>query len=125
MPLVPIGERELSDSRFTGVFLNSFYAQDEGVSTVLDRLQEMGATAVATMPRVAIPAAPGEGKRFPDLHGDGHRRVLARPLWGKNELHLKSRLSYRPNTRLYAKTPTGLRPLRRTQMWMRTCREGF
>jgi len=95
----------MGKGRFTGVFLNPFFVQDEGLGPVFDRLEKMGATAIVTHPRVAVPVEEGEGKRFPDLHGDGHRRVLARPLWGKPALHLKSGLSFEPNRRLFGKTP--------------------
>ncbi|MEX2374880.1 MAG: hypothetical protein WD942_04735 [Dehalococcoidia bacterium] len=69
-----------SSGRFLGVFVNSVFAEIEGVEHVLDNLQAVGATAIATVPVVMRPST--EGTRFPDLHWDGHQRVLSRPLWG-------------------------------------------
>lgn len=77
-------------SPFLGVFVNSIYPQVEGVNAVLDRLQDAGVNAISTSPYVAEFLNDQElGERFPDLHVDGHRRVLSRPVFGKRELRVR------------------------------------
>jgi len=86
-------------NRFLGVFLNCLYAQIEGVDRVLDNIQRMGAQAICLTPKIAWPTA--DGVRFPDLHVDGHQRLVARPVWGGGEAHIKTAYPFEPNRELY------------------------
>ena len=90
---------------FLGVFVNPIYVQNEGIQQVFDNLEAVGARAICTVPRVARPAEGSKGRRYPDLHVDGYRRLVARPVWGKREINLESFLSYEPNLDLYEGTP--------------------
>ncbi len=93
-------------SPFLGVFVNSIYPQVEGVDSVLDRLQDAGVTAIATSPYVAtVEEDSRNGERFPDLHVDGHRRVLSRPLMGRRELFLNKRSTLRDFGDLFSDQP--------------------
>ncbi len=91
--------------RFLGVFVHPLYVQNEGVQQVFDNLEAVGASAISLSPLVARPAAAGKGRRFPDLGKDGYQRVLARPVWGKREIHLEFFLAYEPNLGLYEGCP--------------------
>lgn len=92
--------------RFLGLFLNPVFAQYEGVSQVLDNIQQAGVLGISTGTSVGRPAENGRGKRFPDLHMDGYERLLGRALWGKFEQQLEfySCLSF--NNNLYDLFPT-------------------
>jgi hypothetical protein len=91
--------------RFLGVFVNPIYVQNEGLQQVFDNLESAGVKGICTIPRVARPAEPGKGRRFPALHVDGYERVLGRPVWGKQEINLESYSSYAPNLSLYTHGP--------------------
>ena len=93
-------------SRFLGVFLNCLYAQNEGVESVLDNIQSMGAQAICLTPKVAWPSA--TGTRFPDLHVDGHARLVSRRVWGAGEAHIETAYAFEPNARLYDSGPYSL-----------------
>lgn len=84
------------EGRFLGVVVPPAYAQDRGAEQVLDTLAIAPVTAICTYPAVARPVDTGRGSRMPDLHVDGHRRVLERPLWGKRELWVESVPAYEP-----------------------------
>ena len=59
----------------------------ERVEPVLDRVQALGATAIATSPYVLEPARDGEGGREPPVDaGAGRVRPLDRALFGRHEL---------------------------------------
>jgi hypothetical protein len=88
--------------RFLGIFVNPIYVQNEGLQQVFDNLESVGAKGICTIPRVAHPAEPGKGRRFPPLHVDGYERVLGRPVWGKLEINLESYSAHEPNLSLYA-----------------------
>ena len=90
--------------RFLGIFVNPVYVQNEGLQQVFDNLESVGTKAICIVPRVARPAKDG-GKRYPDLHMDGYERILGRPVWGKQELHIESFLSYEPDLTLYEESP--------------------
>lgn len=93
--------------RFLGIFVNPLYVQNEGLNSVFDNLEAMDARAICTIPQISRPSNTG-GRRFPDLHIDGYRRLLARPVWGQREIHLDRFLSFRPDPDLYAEN--GHRP---------------
>ena len=93
----------MQEKRFLGIFLNPVFVQCEGLNRVFDNLQSAGASAVCIVPAVSWPDP--SGKRFPDLHVDGFRRLIARPAWDKREIHLKRALGYRPYHELYAQSP--------------------
>lgn len=92
---------EQAGRRFRGVFVHPLDVQNEGLGPVFDRLQSVGVTAVAFTPNIAWPARSGRGKRFPELHVDGHARVLARPVWGRTELQLEFTRAVRPAPEFY------------------------
>lgn len=91
--------------RFLGIFVNPIYVQNEGLQQVFDNLESVGAKGICTIPRVARPAEPGKGRRFPPLHVDGYERVLGRPVWGRQEINLESYSAHEPNLSLYAHGP--------------------
>jgi hypothetical protein len=68
----------------------------EGVDAVLDRVQSIGATAIATSPYVLEPAPEGEGGREPPIDaGAGRVRPLDRKLYGRHELWVRTAPSFR------------------------------
>jgi hypothetical protein len=78
-----------------GVTVMPEWFQHEGVEPVLDRLQRIGATALATSPYVMAACADGEGGREPPADGDAGRvRPLDRPLWGRRELWVRTAPSF-------------------------------
>lgn len=92
----------MSTQRFVGLFTNLIYYQHDGIEQVLDLAQANGITAIAFFPYLAQRRE--RGTRFPDLHIDGHQRILARPLWGQYTLQVKRFLSYQPDLGLYDNT---------------------
>lgn len=97
--------RTASADRRLGIFVNPMFLHDAGSNDVLDQFLVAGATALCTTPKLARPATDGGGVRFPDLHGDGHRRVLTRPLWGAREHILDYRFALSPVDSWYRATP--------------------
>ena len=83
--------------RFLGVYLNGLDLQNEGIDAPLDAVEAAGATAVALVPTLARPAE--NGVRYPDLHVDGTRRVVARPAWGRTELPVRYYRAVSPDER--------------------------
>lgn len=100
----------MSNKSFIGVFLNPYFVQSEGLDAVFDRLESMGTTAVATHSRIGRPVGDNEGVRFPDLHGDGHRRVLARNLWGSRALQIETAESFMHDPAFYGQNPYAPEP---------------
>jgi hypothetical protein len=88
--------------RLLGVFLEPLHAQSEGVEAMFDVLESVGTNAVVLTLNVSRPAAPGTGVRMPPLHVDGHRRVYARPVWGKDSVEVASFPAEDPDPALYA-----------------------
>jgi len=88
-----------------GIFVHPLDVQNEGIQQVFDNLEAVRTTAVCTRLRVARPADKGSGVRYPPLHVDGYRRVVARPRWGKRELHLEFFGTYEPDLSLYEGSP--------------------
>jgi hypothetical protein len=91
--------------RFLGIFVNPIYVQNEGLQQVFDNLESVGTKAICIVPQVARPSETGKGHRFPPLHIDGYERVVARPVWGKQEINLERFRSYEPKLSLYAGGP--------------------
>ncbi|MEM6428581.1 MAG: hypothetical protein AAF708_05015 [Deinococcota bacterium] len=79
--------------------------QTEGLDAVFEQLERIGATAIALSPYVAEVVPKDQGKRVPDLHVDGYRRLLARPAFGQREQVLHFHLAYTPNLAHYQNTP--------------------
>jgi hypothetical protein len=85
-----------------GVTVMPEWFQYEGVDAVLDRLQQIGATALATSPYVMVACADGEGGREPPADGDaGKVRPLDRPLWGRRELWVRTSPSFEHDSARY------------------------
>lgn len=85
-----------------GITVLPEWAQAEGIDPVLDRLQEAGATALATSPYVMEPVADGAGSREPPADGGaGAVRLLDRPLWGRRALSVRTAPSFAPDRALY------------------------
>jgi hypothetical protein len=82
-----------------GVFIHPAFCQDAGIDQVYEQVARGGIDAVCLTPNIAV-ADPG-GTRVPPLHGDGHRRVLNQPLWGKHELYLRFSPAHRPEASLF------------------------
>ncbi len=91
--------------KFLGIFVNPTYIQEEGTQPVFDNIESTRSKAICFPPRVARPASAGKGRRFPDLHMDGHERLVARPLWGRRELHLEYFPAHEPDLSLYEGCP--------------------
>jgi hypothetical protein len=78
-----------------GVTVMPEWFQHEGIDSVLDRLQRIGATAIATSPYVMAMCNDGDGGREPPADGDaGKVRPLDRPLWGCRELWVRTAPSF-------------------------------
>jgi hypothetical protein len=74
-----------------GITVMPEWFQSEGVDAVLDRLQAIGATALATSPYLLEIAPAGEGAREPPPDGDaGSVRPLDRLLWGVRETWVRT-----------------------------------
>ncbi|HVF65109.1 MAG TPA: beta-galactosidase [Casimicrobiaceae bacterium] len=75
----------------------------EGVDAVLDRVQSIGATAIATSPYVLEPVAEGKGGREPPIDGGaGHVRPLDRALFGLRALWVRTEPSFEHDFERYA-----------------------
>ena len=85
MPSSPISNPTL------GVTVMPEWFACEGIDAVLDRVQSIGATAIATSPYVLEAAPDGEGGREPPIDGGAGRvRPLDRPLFGRHELWVRT-----------------------------------
>ena len=77
--------------------------QDEGIDAVLDRVQRIGADAIATSPYVLERVAQGDGAREPPPDGEaGKVRPLDRPLFGATELWVRTSPAFVHDVRRYA-----------------------
>jgi hypothetical protein len=75
----------------------------EGIEPVLDRLQALGATAIATSPYVLEVAPDGEGSREPPVDaGAGRVRPLDRALYGRHELWVRTAPAFEHDFSRYA-----------------------
>src|SRR6476469_1283500 len=89
--------------RLVGITVLPEFLQVEGIDAVLDNLvMKAGANAVTTSPYVMEPADQATGVREPpDDAGAGAVRVLDRPLWGKEELFVRTAPSFVPDKTFY------------------------
>ena len=86
-----------------GVTVMPEWFQCEGIAPVLDRIQAIGATAIATSPYVLEVAPDGEGAREPPPDGEAGRvRPLDRPLFGRTELWVRTAPSFEHDRARYA-----------------------
>ncbi len=86
-----------------GVTVMPEWFQHEGVEAVLDRVQSIGAEAIATSPYVLERVGPGEGAREPPPDGEaGKVRPLDRPLFGARELWVRTSPAFAHDLRRYA-----------------------
>jgi hypothetical protein len=93
----------MSDFPPLGVTVMPEWFQCEGIAPVLDRVQAMGATAIATSPYVLEVAPDGEGGREPPADGEAGRvRPLDRALFGRTELWVRTAPSFVHDDRRYA-----------------------
>jgi len=91
-------------SRFLGITVLADFVISEGIDAVLNNLEKVGATAVATNPTVTTEALEGQGSFQPPSDAGSSPRLFDRPLFGKKSLWVKSAPSYHPNERLYRDT---------------------
>ncbi len=78
-----------------GVTVMPEWFAHEGVEAVFDRVQTLGATAIATSPYVLERCADGEGAREPPPDGEaGKVRPLDRDLFGARELFVRTAPSF-------------------------------
>jgi len=91
-------------SRFLGITVLADFVISEGIDAVLNNLEKVGATAVATNPTVTTEAPEGQGSFQPPSDAGSSPRLFDRPLFGKKSLWVKSAPSYHPNERLYRDT---------------------
>ena len=92
-------------NRFLGITVLGDFILSEGVESVFENLQRVGATAVACNPTVTAPAEEGTGSFQPPIDAGSSPRVFDRPLFGKTCLWVRSGPSYRPNTAFYKDSP--------------------
>jgi hypothetical protein len=93
----------MSDLPPLGVTVMPEWFQCEGIAPVLDRVQAMGATAIATSPYVLEVAPDGEGGREPPADGEAGRvRPLDRALFGRTELWVRTAPSFAHDPARYA-----------------------
>ncbi len=86
-----------------GVTVMPEWFQCEGVGPVFDRIEALGATAIATSPYVLEAAPDGEGGREPPADGEAGRvRPLDRALFGRTELWVRTAPSFVHDRGLYA-----------------------
>lgn len=86
-----------------GVTVMPEWFQDEGIDAVLDRVQRIGARAIATSPYVLERVAQGDGAREPPPDGEaGKVRPLDRPLFGATELWVRTSPAFVHDSRRYA-----------------------
>ena len=92
----------MSRSPFLGVTVLPEYFQCESINGVLDNLQRIGVSAVATSPYVMELADEATGSREPPIDaGAGEVRLLDRPLWGRRDLWVRTAPSFVPDRKLY------------------------
>lgn len=95
----------MAKKKFLGIVVEPANVQSEGLDQVYGNLQSVETDAICLWPWLLEPAEDGGGNRIPDLHMDGWKRLLSRPLWGKGELTVRSYLAYDPDPRLYSDSP--------------------
>jgi hypothetical protein len=95
----------MAKRRFLGIVVDPANVQSEGLEQVFDHLQAVETDAIGLWPWLVEPVEAGEGTRIPDLHIDGYKRLLSRPLWGRRELYVRSFLAYDPDPGLYIDSP--------------------
>lgn len=78
----------------------------EGVDAVLDRVESLGAKAIATSPYVLEVAPDGEGGREPPIDaGAGSVRPLDRPLYGRHALWVRTAPAFEHDLSRYEGQP--------------------
>ncbi len=90
-------------SKRLGVIVWSPHLIYEGISKVLDNLEEAGVTDIAAIAQVAEPAADAaSGRREPPDDGNcGGGRLIDRPVWGKHEAFIHVEPSYQFDPHFY------------------------
>lgn len=94
-----------STKRTRGVVLTPAEVQFEGVERVLDRMEYIGANAVAITPGVFLPGTKESGVREPPLDVDGEVRELDRPLWGSKVAYVQRYSPYVPDPKVWESVP--------------------
>lgn len=95
----------MSRTRLLGITVMADFVLSEGIDAVLDNLEKVGATAVATNPTVTTEAPEGTGSFQPPSDAGSSPRLFDRPLFGKRSLWVRGAPSYHPDVRLYRDTP--------------------
>ncbi len=95
--------------RTFGVTVLGDFIVSEGIEPILDRLQEIGVTAVACNPTVTTEAAENQGTFQPPADAGTSPRRFDRPLFGKPALWVRGGPSYHPRADYYANTKYGPR----------------
>lgn len=91
----------MGTKKFLGVIVTPANVQSEGLEQVFNNLEYAGASAITLDPWLLQVSDQNQGSRMPDLHIDGYKRLLGRPLFGKRELYVESFLAYEPDWSLY------------------------
>ena len=92
-----------------GITVLGDYILSEGVDEILANITRIGANAVACNPTVTAPTNEGEGTLQPPSDGGQSPRRFDRPLFGKDEVWVRSGPSYEPCVEFYADSPYGPR----------------
>ena len=87
---------------FLGITVLGDFILSEGVDSILENLERVGATAVAVNPTVTAPGDEANGSWQPPIDAGSSPRVFDRPLWGQHSLWVRSGVSYYPNADCYS-----------------------
>jgi hypothetical protein len=86
-----------------GITVMPEWFQHEGIDAVLDRVQALGASAIATSPYLLERTRDGDGGREPPPDGEaGKVRPLERSLFGATELWVRTSPAFEHDPRRYA-----------------------
>lgn len=91
--------------RARGIVVTPAEVANEGVESVLDKIQETGANSVAVSPGLFVPSTRSEGVREPPLDLEGEARVLDRALWGRKVQYLKGFAPYVSDPNVWKDVP--------------------
>lgn len=92
-----------------GITVLGDYLVSEGVAPIVERLVEARVTATACNPTVTAASTENHGTFQPPIDAGSSPRLFDRPLFGQHALWVRSGVSYRPQSDLYADSPYGPR----------------
>jgi hypothetical protein len=108
---MPGSESRMSTVPERGIDITTPELATEGTATVLDAIARTGATAITTTTSVVVPADEETDLREPPLDVAGHRRVLDRPIWGRDATWVRRYVAHPPDPDLWRDLPWPSPPL--------------